>query len=181
LEIFTANPFFAYLFIFFARVCDVSLGVFRLLLITRGYAVPAAVIGFFEVSIFVVALGTAISGGITDYVKVIAYALGFATGNLVGIKIEEKMALGYVVVQVFPARECCDHLAEILRSNNYGVTAISGEGKWGPREILLVTAKRKDLGMIMKILNETSPEVFFNVSDVRSIHGGVFPRKKPGG
>ena len=179
LEILTANPVYGYLFIFFARVIDMSLDVFRLLLLTRGYALRAAVIGFFEVSVFVLALGTVISGGLTDPLKIIAYAAGFATGNLAGAFIEEKMAFGYVVFQVFPAKHCCDELLDRLRENNFGVTRITGEGRSGPRDVLLVTAKRKDQPELMKILNEVEPEVFFNISDIRSIHGGIFPRRRP--
>jgi uncharacterized protein YebE (UPF0316 family) len=178
MELINTYPLLAYLFVFFARVIDVSLGVFRLLLLTRGYAIPAAVIGFVEVSIFVLALGTVFSGGLTDYVKIIAYAGGFATGNLVGIKIEEYMAVGYVVIQMFPNEEQSAQLRELLREKGYGVTAIPGEGKWGLREILVATIKRKDLKDIINIMNQVSPDIFFNISDIRTIHGGIFPRKR---
>lgn len=178
MEIFNSYPILVYLFIFSARVIDVSLGVFRLLLLTRGYAIPAAVIGFFEVSIFVVALGTVFSGGLTDYTKIIAYAGGFAIGNLVGVKIEGYMAVGYVVIQMFPDEEQSQQLGNILREHNYGVTSIPGEGKCGHREILVATIKRKDLCDIINIMNQVSPDIFFNTSDIRTIHGGTFPRKR---
>lgn len=179
LEIIAHNPVYAYFFIFFARVTDVSLDVFRLLLLTRGYSIVAAAIGFFEVSIFVLAIGTVIAGGFTDYLRVIAYAGGFATGNLVGARIEEKMAIGYVAIHVFPSRQCCEGLTDMLRERNYGVTRILGEGKSGPRDMLVVTVKRKDLPVILKLLEQAAPEAFFNVSDIRSIHGGIFPRRRP--
>lgn len=178
MELFNYYPILAYLFIFLARVIDVSLGVFRLLLLTRGYAIPAALIGFVEVSVFVLALGTVFSGGLTDFTKVIAYAGGFAIGNLVGIKIEGYMAVGYVVIQMFPDEEHCGRLRNILREHNYGVTSIPGEGKWGPREILVATIKRKDLSDILNIMNQVAPDTFFNTSDIRSTHGGVFPHKR---
>lgn len=178
-ETLIANPVNGYLFIFFARVIDMSLDVFRLLLLTRGYAVRASVIGFVEVSVFVLALGMVFSGGLTDPLKILAYAAGFATGNLVGSFIEEKMALGYIVIQVFPPNHCCDNLITHLRERNFGVTRITGEGKTGPRDILLVTTKRKNQPELLKIFNDMSPEMFFNISDIRSIHGGIFPRHRP--
>lgn len=178
MEILNSYPILTYLFIFFARVIDVSLGVLRLLLLTRGFAVPAAAIGFVEVSIFVVALGTVVAGGLTDFMKVLAYSGGFAIGNLVGMRIEEFMAVGYAVVQMFPDEEQSHKLVTILRENNYGVTSIPGEGKCGPREILVVTINRKNLCDIIEIMKEVDPNIFFNTSDIRSIHGGVFPRKK---
>ncbi|MGI6064906.1 MAG: DUF2179 domain-containing protein [Bacillota bacterium] len=178
MEIFVENPILAYLFIFFARVADVSLDVFRLLLLTRGYSVPAAIVGFFEVSIFVVALGTVFSGGVTDIFKIIAYAAGFASGNLVGMQIEKMTAFGYVVIQMFPTKEDGERLGNLLRENNFGLTTIAGEGKWGPRDILVVTVKRKDLPRVLKIMSQVAPDIFYNTSDIRSIHGGIFPRRK---
>lgn len=174
-----ANPVFGYIFIFIARVVDMSLDVFRLLMLTRGYALPAAVLGFFEVAVFVLALGTVLYGGLNDPIKVVAYAGGFATGNLIGALIEEKMAFGYVVVQVFPARSICNELIIQLREKNYGVTRIAGEGRFGPRDILVVTTKRKNLPYIIKTIDQVAPETFFSISDIRSIHGGVFPRRRP--
>lgn len=179
LEFISSNPFYGYLFIFLARVTDVSLQVFRLLLLTRGYALLASVTGFFEVAIFVMALGVVFAGGFDDPLKVIAYAGGFASGTLIGSIIEERMALGYVVIQVFPAKACCGELITTLRESNYGVTRVAGEGKYGPRDVLMVTAKRKDLRNLLKIMDRVAPEAFFNISDIRSIHGGVFPRGRP--
>jgi len=179
LDFIANNPLYGYLFIFCARVTDVSLDVFRLLMLTRGYAIPAALIGFVEVAIFIMALGTVMAGGVNDPWKVAAYAGGFATGNLVGLFIEEKMALGYVVIHIFPTRQCCSELLPRLRDNNYGVTSLTGEGRSGPREILVVTVKRKDLSHVLELIDEVEPETFFNISDVRSIRGGVFPRHRP--
>lgn len=161
-----------------ARVVDVSLDVFRLLLLTRGYYLLAAVIGFFEVAIFVVILGTVISGGINDPFKVIAYAGGFATGNIVGAFIEARIAIGYVIIHVFPTLASSEEMIERLRKGNYGVTQIAGEGSSGQRRMLIISAKRKNLTDILKTINEVEPETFFNVSDTRSIHGGIFPRRK---
>ncbi len=179
LETIFSNPVYGYLFIFTARVMDVSLDVFRLLMLTRGYSPAAAVIGFFEVTIFVLALGTVLSGGLNNPLNIIAYAGGFATGNIVGAYIEEKMAFGYVVIHMFPALTCCGELISWLRERNYGVTQIAGEGRSGQRDVLIVTAKRKNLPDILNIMNEVAPDIFFNISDIRSIHGGVFPRHRP--
>lgn len=148
-------------------------------MLTRGYYLVAAVIGFFEVAVFVFVLGAVISGGINDPLKIIAYAGGFAAGNIVGALIEEKMAFGYVIIHVFPTMSSSDELTARLRKENYGVTQIAGEGRSGMREVLIVTAKRKNLPNILKTINEVEPDTFFNISDIRSIHGGVFPRRRP--
>jgi len=171
---------FAYLFIFFARVIDVSLDVVRILLLMRGRRLSAALIGFVEVSIFIVAISEVISGGIDDPVKVLAYAGGFATGNFIGSLIEEKMALGYISLQVFPDCELADKLAELFRDKGFGVTCVAGEGRSGPRTVMFVTIQRKALTDALDILDTINPEAFYSVSDAKIIRGGVFPPKRKG-
>lgn len=168
-------PAIGCLVIFLARVTDVSLDVFRILLLNRGYSVQAAVIGFFEICVYIVALGTVISGGPMDIVRVIVYALGFACGNLAGSFIEEKLALGFVALHIFSCLDGCQNLSDMLRRNNYGVTIITGQGREGPREVMIITAKRRDLPDILHLLHNSSPDTFYSVSDIRSLRGGIFP------
>ncbi|MDR3288733.1 MAG: DUF5698 domain-containing protein [Peptococcaceae bacterium] len=175
--LFVAFPVLAYLFIFLARISDVSLDVFRLLLLMRGYALPASLIGFVQVIIYLLALGVVMYGGFTDPIKIVVYAAGFATGNLIGSYIEKRMAIGYIIIQMFPKTEDYPALLNKLRAASYGVTSILGEGVSGMREVLLVTAKRKSQNNILSLMEDVAPDTFFHISDVRSIHGGVFPNK----
>jgi uncharacterized protein YebE (UPF0316 family) len=178
-EAISNNLILGYFFIFFARVADVSLDVFRLLLLTRGYALQAALIGFVEVCIFVIALGAVLSGGPMDILKIITYAGGFATGNLVGAYLEDKMAVGYTAIHIYCCRQICESITTHLRNKNFGVTRLTGEGRSGPRDILIITAKRKDLPFILGLLEEVAPDTFYNVSDIRSLKGGIFPHRRP--
>lgn len=82
-----------YVLIFLARVTDVSLATLRMLLLVRGKRLLAASIGLFEVTIFVIVLKYVVDR-LTDPFSVAAYALGFATGNIVGSLIEEKWLWG---------------------------------------------------------------------------------------
>jgi len=120
-----------------------------------------------------------IAGGLSDPVKIVAYAAGFATGNMIGSLIEERMAFGFVTIQMFPNYSRCTDLMARLRESNYGVTRIAGEGISGPRDMLVVFAKRKNLGNILQIMNDVAPDTFFNISDIRTIHGGIFPHRRP--
>ena len=88
-----------YLLIFLMRVCDVSLTTFRTLMVVQGRRVQAAFIGFFEVILYIVALGKVVSS-LDDPINLLFYALGFATGNYVGITIENKIALGNLGAQI---------------------------------------------------------------------------------
>lgn len=168
----------AYLFIFCARVIDMSLDVIRILMLMRDRRLYAAIIGFFEVSVFVLALNEVLKGGLNDPGKIIAYAGGFATGNYIGSLIEGKLAMGYLSIQIFPPINLVNHFTELFRNEGFGVTCVTGCGRDGERMILFVLIKRKDLNRTLHIINNTCPEAFFNVSDARKIHGGVFPVKK---
>ncbi len=171
-------PIWTYLFIYFARVMDMSLDVIRILMLTRERRLLAAAIGFVEVSIFVLALNQVLVGGLTDPWKVIAYAGGYATGNYVGSLFDNKLAMGYVLLQVFPQKNFVDKMITTLRAEGFGVTSVLGHGRYGDRTILLVNIKRKDLHRTLDILEDIQPDIFYHISDTKSLRGGIFRGKK---
>ncbi len=172
-----AGILLGYLLIFFARVADMSLGVIRILLLTRGGKWQASLIGFLEVTIFIMVLNFVLQDGLTDPGKIIAYATGFATGNLVGALIEERLAMGFVSLQVFPPVKQVDEMTALFRREGFGVTLVSGEGRDGYRKILFLFMQRKNLPRALKVLNGHDPKCFFSVSDARSMRGGGIPGK----
>ncbi|NPV93177.1 MAG: DUF2179 domain-containing protein [Firmicutes bacterium] len=151
-----------------------SLDVIRILMLTRGKKLYAAVIGFVEVSIFILALGQVLQGGLNDIFKVIAYAGGFATGNYLGSVLESKIAIGYLSLQIFPYCDCQDEFITRFREAGFGVTCVNGQGQSGERQVMYVYLKRKDLKLALELLNQIDPGTFYNVSDTRHIRGGVF-------
>jgi len=159
-----------YAFIFFARVIDVSLSTLRTLMIMRSKRLYAAVIGFVEVIVYVIALNKVVSG-LSNPINLLAYALGFATGNYVGITIEEKLAIGLIMVQIITNN---NNLSKDLRDRGFGVTTIEGQGKSGPRYVLLVSLKRKGLNQLMELIDELDKDAFIMVMDTKSIRGGYF-------
>ena len=93
------SALFGYLLIFLARVSDVSLGTIRTLMVVQGRKWQAALIGFFEVTIYVVVLGTVVSN-LKNPMNLLSYSLGYACGNFVGITIENKIGLGNLAAQI---------------------------------------------------------------------------------
>lgn len=169
-----------YLFIFFARVLDMSLDVIRILMLTRDKRLQAALIGFVEVAIFIVAISQVLNGGLNDPFKVIAYAGGFATGNYVGSLIDSRLALGFISLQVFCDKCNHDEMAATLRNEGFGVTSVIGYGRDGERTILFVTIKKKDLSKAIHLMEKIHSEAFYSIYDARHIHGGFFPGRKKG-
>lgn len=168
--------YLSYLLIFFSRVIDVGLGTIRIIYLTRGQSMLAAAIGFVEMLIYITVLSTVI-GNLDHPLNIVIYALGFAAGNFVGSKIEEKIAVGFVNVQVI-TMQVCNGIEETLRGMGFGVTSVEGTGKEGPHRILYVMMKRRDLQWFLKDVRQLDKNAFISIMDTRRILGGYFNRAK---
>lgn len=162
--------------IFFARVADVSLGTMRMLMLVKGRRLPAAAIGFFEVLIYVNALGRVVNQ-LDRWEYLLIYALGFSAGNFLGIFLEERMALGYAGVQIIVQSES-DSLISFLRDNGFGVTVSEGWGKDGPKDILTVILPRRQMTKLLGLVNSHESKSFTIVMDARKTMGGYYQRQK---
>jgi len=165
-----------YLAIFCAKIAHVSFGTIRIIYLTRGKAVSAAIVGFFEVIIYLIALGMVLQN-INQWQNILVYGLGFAAGNIVGSLIEEKIAVGFVNAQVITTEEF-NGLEENLREHGYGVTSMPCYGKEGVHRTLQVMLKRKELPELLKMMKKFDPNAFITVYDTRKIMGGYFNRMK---
>ncbi len=163
--------------IFIAKIAHVTLGTVRIIYLTRGESKIAASIGFFEVIIYLAALSMVLSN-IDQWSNIVAYGLGFASGNLVGSWIEEKIAVGYVLAQIVTVKNG-GTLDQSLRELGYGVTSMPCYGMEGaPRTNLQVLLKRKELPALLKKMKDFDPEAFISIFDTRKIMGGYFSRMK---
>lgn len=147
--------------IFFARIADVSIGTIRMIFVIAGWRFRAAALGFLEVIIWALAIGGLVQS-ITNPILLLAYAGGFATGNLVGMLIESRLALGTRVVQIIN-RDTSGDLPTQLRQHGYRVTTVSGKGKDGPVELAYAVIRRKALPEIMSLIEHHAPKAIVTV------------------
>lgn len=164
------------LLIFFARIADQSVGTLRLIFLARGMKFWAPILGFFEVIIWILAVGQIISD-LTNVVAIVAYGAGFATGNYIGMMIDEKLSIGTVIVRVIPKNDSSELIAS-LSEQNFGLTIMDAEGSRGPVKIIFSIIKRKDLPAFVSLLNTHHPNAFYTVEDVRAVTEGVFRNVK---
>lgn len=164
------------LFIFTARVTDVAMGTTRIMLLVKGRRIQAAAIGFFEVIVYIVALGRVVNA-LDQWYYLLVYALGFAGGNLLGGYLEERMALGYVGVQIIVRSES-DTLVRDLREEGFGVTLTEGWGREGPKDIITVILGRKQMPRLQQLINQHDQKAFVIVMDARKTLGGYYLRQK---
>lgn len=161
--------------IFFARMCDVTLGTLRNVFIAKGFKNVVPIIGFFEVLIWLISMRQ-IMQHLDNPLCYIGFASGFAAGTYVGMFVERRLALGMQVLRII-THQNSDELITALKSENIGVTIIDGHGAKGPVKIIFTIMKRKDIEGIRKIIEKNNPSAFYSIEDVRVANQGVFPKK----
>ena len=159
--------------IFVARIMDMSMDTVRIIYVNRGRKYMAPLIGFFQVLIWLAVI-SAVMQHLTHWINYLAYAGGFATGNLVGIIIEEKLSVGLVAVQVITAEDADDLIVRLGRER-CGVTSIAARGEEGEMRLLFSVIPRKQLNAVLEIVRQFHPGAFISVQDVRSVTSGTFP------
>lgn len=163
------------LLIFAARVVDVSLGTMRIIFLSRGQRFLAPVLGFFEVLIWLIAIQQVMQN-LNNPISYIAYAAGFATGNLGGIYLENKLAIGKLMVRIVTNRDATP-LVTHLRETGYRVTSLEAEGATGRAKLIFTVIKRKDLPDVMASINRFNPNAFISVEEIRSASEGALPEE----
>ncbi|MGI6487883.1 MAG: DUF2179 domain-containing protein [Syntrophomonadaceae bacterium] len=167
---------FDLLFIFFARIIDVSLGTVRMILTIRGDKYIAALIGFFEIMVYIIALDKVI-GALNEPPKLILYCAGFACGVLVGMYIEERLALGYRGLQVITDYAHYD-LVDYLRAQGHGVTTWEGNGREGSKLIINIFLKRNLASQVEEEIKERDEDAFIVFMEPKHFRGGTMRMKK---
>jgi uncharacterized protein YebE (UPF0316 family) len=164
--------------IFSARIADVSIGTIRLIFISRGLKYLAPVVGFFEILIWLLAIGQ-IMKNLSNPVCYIAYAGGFAIGNFVGMWIVEKLSLGVVLIRVVTKRDAAE-LVEYLKSADYGVTSVDGHGTAGQVKVVFTIVPRREVKSVADLINRFNPQAFYTIEEVGFVEKGIFPTRPVG-
>lgn len=165
-----------YFFIFFAKMVEVALATLRLVLVNRGEKLKGAFIGFFEVLLWVIVISNVLNGLSEAPLKLIIYCLAFATGNYLGVVIENKLAIGTACIQAVIGPDKKEELSEALRAKGFGVTNLVGEGKDGPVDVLMIYLKRKCLNEASAQIREFCPKALITVNDVRYLSNGFIKK-----
>jgi len=170
--LFSASAWLTALMIFGLRITDMSLDTLRVLLVMRGRKGAAWLLGFCQSSVFVIAI-TRVLANLNNPLTILGYAAGFATGNVIGILIEERLAVGHIHLSIVSPRRGAV-LAEALRAAGFAVTEIPARGRDGTVHLLSVSVLRKDLAHAEEIVHRTDEEAFVTSEDVRPIRRGFW-------
>jgi uncharacterized protein YebE (UPF0316 family) len=155
------------LIIFVLRVLDVGMATVRIVLLSRGKKGSAAVLGFFESLVWVLAIARVLSG-FDDPARVLAFALGFAAGTYGGALVEEWLAIGQSLLRVIAPVDTAS-VAELLRARGHGATVVNGDGRTGEVRITFCVVPRRKVSEVIDMIETTNPDAFITVEQTTTV------------
>jgi len=161
--------------IFLINVVYVTLSTLRMMLTMKGYQAVAPFIAMIEVAIYVVGLGLVLDN-LDNVMNIIAYAVGFGAGIYAGMKIEDKLALGHILVTTIVPENGWE-VAEELRGEGFGVTITQAHGREGSRYVLEILTPRSNERSLYKLIHEIEPKAFMISYEPRYINGGFWTKR----
>lgn len=147
----------------------------RMILTLKGRKYLAAIVSVFEVVVYIMGLSIVLDN-LDGIQNIIAYALGFALGIITGSFIEEKLALGYITVNVVSGDPSLN-FSERLRKEGYGVTSWRSSGRDGDRLSMQILTPRKYELNLYKIISDIDPKAFIMSYEPTQIHGGFWVKQ----
>ena len=165
------------LLIFGLKVGELTFSTIRTILMVSGQSVQAAILGFFEILLGVIAVGAAVTN-LSNPLAVVAYAAGFSIGILMGSWVEERLALGWRVVQYVNTTVTLD-VASALRAQGFRVTRLEGSGRSGSVEVGISLVRRRTVPELLHIITEAAPAAFVTVERAEQSVGGSFIADRP--
>jgi len=165
-ELFSGS-LFTYLFVYVARITDMSINTVRIVFVSKGLKKQATILGFFESLIWLVAVGR-IMQDLTDVGSYLAYAGGFATGNYVGMIIEKRLKIGSLIFRILTYKDS-QKLQESLRKVGATVMALPAEAGFGSATLLFVVIQRRDMNQVIQRIKEYNPNAIYSIEDMRLV------------
>lgn len=169
------NAFVMVVIILVINVVYVSFSTIRMVFTLKGRRYLAAFISMFEIVVYVLGLGLVLDN-LNEIQNIIAYAVGFGMGVVVGTKIEEKLALGYITVNVISSNPDIEFTRK-LRDKGYGVTSWFAYGMEGDRLAMQILTPRKYELKLYETIRTIDPKAFIIAYEPKQIHGGFWVKQ----
>lgn len=156
--------------IFGLRSFDLTIATLRMLFVVHGRRGPAWVLGFIQATSFAIG-AAAVLANLQDPINLLAYAAGFATGNVIGITIQSWLIPGYSLMRIISSRRG-NLVTEGLRASGHGVTEVGAEGLHGTVGLIYCYVPRRAVRRTARKIRKMDPESFMTVLNVRQLRGG---------
>ena len=170
------EPILGALLIMIMRICDVSIGTMRTILVVQGKKYYAGLAAMIEVLIWVFAIRY-IFQNLDEVINLFGYAIGFGIGNILGITIEQKIGLGFAQLNII-SRSASEKIIELLRKQKYGVTVLPAQGATGQLSIIVVIVPRKFQKKLIKLIEAVDSHAFITVQHSLPYRGFIHGSRK---
>ncbi|OQY32664.1 MAG: hypothetical protein B6243_07220 [Anaerolineaceae bacterium 4572_5.2] len=172
----TPQVLLSVLLIFALRVVNIGLDTLRMLFVMRGRKGLVWILGTLTSVIYIMVIASVLQQT-NNILSVLSYAMGYATGNVIGMWLEERLAIGFVEIRVIsPQRGAA--IREHLREAEYAVTEIPARGKDGMVTVLNCSVRRKEIKEVEGIIRQIDADAFITAEDVRAVQHGFWGMKK---
>ncbi len=168
----SVNPAWTVALIFALRLSDMTLDTVRILFVLRGRRAIVWVLGFAQSFIFLLAI-TSVLQNLDNIINILGYAAGFATGNVIGMWLEERLAIGYAHLRMISARRG-SAIVERLRAEGYAVTEVPARGRDGAVTLINCSVLRKQTQAVTELAKSIDADVFITAEDVRPLRRGFW-------
>jgi uncharacterized protein YebE (UPF0316 family) len=152
------------------RTTDITMSTLRIFSVAQGRRLTAWVIGFLQALLFVIAV-SAVLAQLGNLLNLLAYAAGFATGNVLGITIDGMLSPGKSLLRIYSSTRG-EELAHTLRAQGHGATLVSGQGRDGTVSMIYCYIPRRLVRKIKQQVITHDPQAYLSVENVRQIRGG---------
>lgn len=169
------NAFMIVVIILVVNIVYVSFSTIRMILTLKGRRYLAAFVSIFEVFVYILGLSLVLEN-LDGIQNILAYAVGYALGIVTGSIIEERLALGYITVNVISSNPTLN-FTERLREEGFGVTSWTSSGMEGDRLAMQILTPRKQELRLYKLITEIDPRAFLVAYEPKHIQGGFWVKQ----
>jgi uncharacterized protein YebE (UPF0316 family) len=166
------DVFLEALLIFGLRVLGITISTLATLMTVQGRKIYAVGAGFISALVYVLAIGKVVAN-LGNMWNILAYAGGYAVGTLIGMLLEQRLALGFAEVR-FISPEKGQEMAEALREAGFGVTELDGYGRDKCVDVIAVLIPRKQVKAVTDIGMSVDQEAVTTVTEARSVQRGYW-------
>lgn len=156
--------------IFLLRVIGVTISTVRVLVMMRGRKLASVVMGFFEVLVYVIAIGQVVNN-LSNVWNILGYCFGFSAGTLVGMWLDERTTSGFSAVRIM-SRTHAQRVADVLHDAGYGATIGWGLGKQGSVGMVLAIVRRREVDEVCAIADQVDSKAFVTIEETRTVRRG---------
>jgi uncharacterized protein YebE (UPF0316 family) len=119
-----------------------------------------------------VSIGTLRIIFVSRFLKGWAALLGFFAGNYVGVLIEERIALGSLIIRIITRKDAAELVSHLWQAG-YGVTSLPARGETGPVQLIFTVCRRRNLQEVITLIKRFNPRAFYTIEDVRFVQENV--------